>query len=59
MKVTEQQNTFLELKWGKGYKNKLLNAWFDDDQQKFSTLEKAIVLDWHMKLAGVAPKEKE
>jgi hypothetical protein len=56
MKITKQQETFLELKWGGDYQTKLIDAYNEREDVRFSTLEKAIVLEWHMRLAGVSPR---
>jgi len=53
MKITEAQETFLDLKWGEDYFPKMLDAWHTEEEKKFSVLEKALVLEWHMKTAGV------
>jgi len=53
MKLTEAQETFLELKWGKDYTSKLVEAWHTDGGAHFSMLEKAIVFEWFYKFAGI------
>lgn len=53
VELSEQERTFLELKWGGQFLPQILKAWYEDDTVHFTSLEKNIIFEWHKKLAGV------
>jgi hypothetical protein len=50
--LTDQQETFLTLKWGGNFHHELVKAWIENNDAGFTELERNIVFEWARKSVG-------